>query len=387
MNKTSISQFVKKYTLMIALAVVILIFSILTSGSILNPQNINNLISQNAYVIILAVGMLMTILTGGNVDLSVGSIVAMIGAVAGKMMVTKGMNIFLTMFVCLFLGVVIGMLQGFIIAYIKVPPFIATLGGMMIWRGVALIILDGFTISPYPDTYLKIFNSYLPNIFKSYEKLDLTCLLIGIVGVIAFAITKIGTYQKEKKQTVKTTTLAGTIGSILIIGLIGMFVTYKLAIYRGLPMILIYILIIIAIYHYYTSKTVAGRYLYAVGGNEKAAKLSGIDTERVYFKAYTNMGFLSGLAALVVVARFNAASPTAGTGYEMDAIASVFLGGASAYGGTGSVIGAVIGALFMGVLNNGMSIMGIDANWQRVVKGTVLLAAVIFDVTSKRKKS
>ncbi|NLJ94968.1 MAG: sugar ABC transporter permease [Clostridiaceae bacterium] len=387
MNKTSVSQFIKKYTLMIALGAVVLIFAILTEGSILNPQNINNLISQNAYVIILAVGMLMTILTGGNVDLSVGSVVAMIGAVTGTLMVTNGMNIYLTMAISLGLGVLVGAIQGFIIAYIKVPPFIATLGGMMIWRGVALIILDGFTISPYPDQYLNIFNSYFPNFLGGPEGLDLTCLVIGIIGVAVFAVLRYRTYAKEKNQTVKTTTLGGTIGSIVVVAAVGLYVTYKLASYRGLPMILIYLFIIIAIYHYYTAKTVSGRYLYAVGGNEKAAKLSGIDTEKVYFKAYTNMGFLSGLAALVVVARFNAASPTAGTGYEMDAIASVFLGGASAYGGTGTVIGAVIGALFMGVLNNGMSIMGIDANWQRVVKGVVLLAAVIFDVISKRKKS
>ena len=383
----NVGKTIKKNTLLIALVMIIGLFAIFTKGSILNPQNINNLISQNAYVIILAVGMLMCILTGGNVDLSIGSIVAMVGAIKGVFIVNHGFNIYLAMIVSLVLGVLIGAFQGFIIAYIKVPPFIATLAGMMIWRGIALIILDGFTIAPFPDQYLNIFNSYVPDFIGNENTLNFTCLVVGIVAVIIFVVSKFRNYALEQKEQTQENSLYSTLASVAIFSIATLYVTYKLAAYRGIPLILIYLVLIIFVYHYYTTKTVPGRYLYAVGGNEKAAKLSGVDTEKVYFKAYANMGFLSGLAALVVAARFNAASPSAGTSYEMDAIASCFLGGASAYGGTGTVFGAVIGAIFMGVLNNGMSIMGIDANWQRVVKGAVLLAAVIFDVMSKRKKT
>lgn len=384
MNK--VGQVIKKNTLLIALVLIVGLFAVLTQGSILNPQNINNLISQNAYVIILAVGMLLCILTGGNVDLSVGSIVAMVGSIAGVMMVNNGVSIYVTMALCILLGVLVGAFQGLVIAYIKVPPFIATLAGMMIWRGISLIILDGFTISPFPDTYLNIFNSYIPDFIGNENTLNYTCLLLGVIAVIAYVIGKARYFMAAKKSNGHGQNVSDLIINILIFSAAVLYVTYKLAAYRGVPLILVYLIAIVFIYYYYTTKTVPGRYLYAVGGNEKAAKLSGVDTEKVYFKAYTNMGLLSGLSALVVVARFNAAAPTTGTSYEMDAIASCFLGGASAYGGTGSVFGAVIGAVFMGVLNNGMSIMGIDANWQRVVKGAVLLAAVIFDVISKRKK-
>lgn len=379
-----VKDILKKNTMLVALIVVTIIFAIGTRGKLLYPRNVAVLIGQNSYVVILAVGMLMCILTGGNIDLSVGSIVALIGAIAGTLIVNMHVNIWLTILVCLLIGIIIGIWQGFWIAYIRIPAFIVTLAGMLIWRGVALIVLNGLTINPFPDEYKNLFNSNIPDIFNG--SINITAILIGLISCIALiaiqsakrvnAIKKGYAVEKLSTLTVKTAAIC-----IVIMAL-----AYTLARHEGIPTILIILMAVILIYSYFTSKTVPGRYLYAMGGNEKAAKLSGIDTNRVLFFAYVNMAFLSALAGLVCVARFNSAAPSAGQNYEMDAIGSCFIGGASAYGGIGKVSGVVIGAIFMGVLNNGMSIMGIDMNIQKVVKGLVLLAAVAFDVISKSRR-
>ena len=382
MNSSRIKEILKENTMLIALLVITLIFAVSTNGVLLLPQNISNLIAQNGYVVILAIGMLMCILTGGNVDLSVGSVVALIGALAGKLMVTNGLNIYLSIIICLIVGLVIGAWQGFWIAYIRIPAFIATLSGMLLFRGVALIILDGVTISPFPDNYLNLFNSFVADPFGNGE-LNVITLITGVVVSIIFIASQI---RKQKNRAIKgyelesKTTLAA---KMAVTTLVILALSYSLSQHKGLPVILILLVIVIFAYNYYLSNTMTGRYFYAVGGNEKAAKLSGIDTNKVLFRAYVNMGLLSAIAALVVVARFNSASPTAGQSYEMDAIGACYVGGASAYGGIGTVGGVVIGAIFMGILNNGMSIMGIDANVQMTVKGLVLLAAVAFDVISK----
>ncbi len=382
-NMDKIKDFMKKNTMLIALVVVALFFQIQTGGTLLAPRNITNLISQNGYVVILAVGMLMCILTGGNIDLSVGSIVALVGALAGKLIVTQGMNIYAAILICLAVGALIGIWQGFWIAYVRIPAFIVTLSGMLLWRGVALIILGGLTISPFPEEYLNLFNSYIPDF--SGGELNMTCMLVaGIVCVLLVASEFISRNNRIKKGY-NTSSMAQLIGKLVVICALILFAGYKLANHNGIPTILILLTVVVLVYSYYTSRTVNGRYLYAVGGNEKAAKLSGIDTNKVLFKSYVNMAFLSAVAALMCVARFNSSAPTAGTNYELDAIGACFIGGASAYGGTGTVGGAVIGAIFMGVLNNGMSIMGIDANMQKAVKGLVLLAAVAFDVISKKR--
>ena len=382
-NMDKVKAFAKKNTMFIALLIVALFFQVKTGGTLLAPRNMTNLVAQNGYVVILAVGMLMCILTGGNIDLSVGSIVALVGALAGTLIVTKGMNIYLSILICLSVGILIGIWQGFWIAYVRIPAFIVTLSGMLLWRGIALIILGGLTISPFPDNYLNLFNSYIPDPFG--RELNMMCMLIGIVVCVIFTATQLVNRGNKIKKGYITESLGVLAVKVVLICTVILFAAYKLANHKGVPAILILLAIVVSIYSYYTSKTVNGRYLYAVGGNEKAAKLSGIDTNKVLFKAYVNMAFLSAVAALVCVARFNSAAPTAGTSYEMDAIAACFIGGASAYGGTGTVGGAVIGAIFMGVLNNGMSIMGIDANMQKAVKGLVLLAAVAFDVISKKR--
>lgn len=378
----------KKNTMLIALVVVMILFQVLivsfNKGSLFNPANISNIISQNAYVVILASGMLLCILTGGNIDLSVGSIVCLVGAVAGTMIVTAGMNLYVAIAISLLLGTAIGAWQGFWIAYVRIPPFIVTLAGQLLWRGLAMTILNGLTISPFPDNYLKYFTSYLPGEVDASTIFSFT-MAVSLVACGLFIVLQIMDRLTKKRKGYEIEPLIFMILKLLIITVVVMLVGWFLARHKGLPVVLILLAVIVLIYSYFTKKTVPGRHLYALGGNEKAAKLSGIDTNKVLFFAYTNMGFLSAVAALACIARFNSAFPAAGTNYELDAIGSCFIGGASAYGGTGTVGGAIVGAIFMGVLNNGMSILGIDANWQKTVKGIVLLAAVVFDILSKKR--
>lgn len=378
-----VKEVLKKNTMLFVLLIVALFFGWRTGGVLFDSQNITNLIAQNGHVVILAVGMLLCILTGGNIDLSVGSIVAFIGAVAGRLMVTYKMNFWLVIIICLLLGILIGMWQGFWIAYIRIPAFIVTLAGMLLWRGVALIILDGLTISPFPDGFKMIFNSYIANPFGG--EINLMCMLVAVLACLVYVLVIINGRRSRVKKGYTVENLTITMIKTALICIVVLVAAYRMAQYQGIPTILVILAIVIGVYTYYTSKTVGGRYLYAVGGNENAAKMSGVDTNKVLFFAFTNMGFLSAVAALVCVARFNSAAPTAGKNYEMDAIASCYIGGASAYGGRGTVMGAVIGAVFMGLLNNGMSIMGVDSNWQQAIKGIVLLAAVAFDVMSKKK--
>lgn len=370
--------------MIIALVIVVLFFTWKTGGRMLLPQNINNLIAQNAYVFILATGMLLCILTGGNIDLSVGSVVCFVGAVGATFMVNKGVNPYVTILIMLGTGLLIGVWQGFWIAYRRIPPFIVTLAGMLMFRGLSNIVLDGFTIAPMPEEYLALFNQYIVDIFHG-ENLNITCLLFGIIAAVIFtAVVFKGRHAKIKKGYA-VGSLRSDLIKCVVISAVMIAVTWRLAQYKGLPNILLWIGVIVLIYAYITSKTTTGRYLYAVGGNEKAAQLSGINTNKVYFFAYANMGLLAAVAAMVTIARLNSANPTAGDSYEMDAIGSCFIGGASAYGGSGTIAGVIVGATLMGVINLGMSIMGVDANWQKVVKGAVLLAAVIFDVESKKR--
>ncbi len=376
-------EILKKNTMIIALVVVTIFFSITTGGTLIVPQNVTNLISQNGYVVILAVGMLMCILTGGNIDLSVGSIVCLIGSIAGTLIVNNGMNNWMAIIICLAVGIVVGVIQGYWIAYLRIPAFIVTLAGMLLWKGVALIVLQGLTISPFPNSYLMLFNSYVPDIFNG--SINIFSIVIGFIVCAIFIVTKVISRINRRNKGYQLDSFASELLQVVVICVVVMALSFSLANHKGIPAILILLAVVVFIYTYYTTRTVSGRYLYAMGGNEKAAKLSGINTNRVLFFAYVNMAFLSAVAALVCVARFNSAAPTAGVNYEMDAIGACYIGGASAYGGIGSVPKVVIGAIFMGVLNNGMSIMGIDSNVQKVVKGVVLLAAVTFDVLSKKK--
>ena len=388
MNKDQVLGFLKKNTMVFVLVIVIAFFSFMTGGAILLPMNVSNLISQNAYVFVLATGMLLCILTGGNIDLSVGSVVCFVGAVGATLMMNLGVPVWLAIIIMIGIGTAIGAFQGFWIAFVRIPPFIVTLAGMLIYRGLSNVVLNGLTVSIKDQTsFVNLFgggaNCYIPD-FLGGGALNLTCLFAGIIGATIYVLLQVTGRIKKKNSgyelenivtfTIKTAVLAAVLVAF----------AYRLAQHKGIPSVLIWVLIVVFVYGYITSNTTVGRYFYAVGGNEKATKLSGIDTNKVYFLAYTNMGFLAALAGMITIARLTSAQPTYGQNYEMDAIGSCFIGGASAYGGIGTVPGVIVGAVLMGVINLGMSLMGVDANMQKVVKGIVLLAAVIFDVVSKR---
>ena len=386
MGREKTLVFLRKYTMVIVLILVTLFFTWKTGGRMLLPQNVNNLIAQNAYVFILATGMLLCILTGGNIDLSVGSIVCFVGAIGATFMVNKGFNVYVSIIIMLLAGLLIGAWQGFWIAYRRIPPFIVTLAGMLMFRGLSNIVLDGFTIAPLPDKYLELFNSYIIDFFQG-DGFNITSLVVGIIVACIFVVVTFKGRISKIQKGYSVASMGSDVGKCIVVSLVVVVFMWRLGQYKGIPNILIWIAVIVLIYWYITSKTVIGRHLYAIGGNEKAAQLSGINTNKVYFFAYANMGLLAAFAAMVTIARLNSANPTARDGYEMDAIGSCFIGGASAYGGSGTIPGVIIGATLMGVINLGMSIMGVDANWQKVVKGAVLLAAVIFDVETKKNKS
>lgn len=388
MSKTSVMEFVKKYTMILVLILVTAFFAWQTDGKILLPQNINNLIAQNAYVFVLATGMLLCILTGGNIDLSVGSVVCFVGAVGATMMETYEMNMWVSILVMLLVGLVIGAWQGFWIAFVRIPPFITTLSGMLVFRGLSNVVLNGMTVSITNQTFIRIFGGgadcYVPDFFGG-NGFNITCMLAGVIACVIYALLTFRGYFARKKKGYETGSFNAILAKVIVLCAVLLWFTYNLSLHKGIPAALIWVIIVVLIYGYITSMTTTGRYFYAVGGNEKATKLSGINTDKVYFIAYTNMGLLAALAGMLTIARMTSAQPTYGQNYEMDAIGSCFIGGASAYGGIGTVPGVIVGAVLMGVINLGMSIMGVDANYQRVVKGLVLLAAVIFDVVSKRK--
>jgi putative multiple sugar transport system permease protein len=388
MNNTKALDFIKKNTMIIVLVIVLGFFSWRTGGAILLPMNVSNLISQNAYVFILATGMLLCILTGGNIDLSVGSVVCFVGAIGATLMVNLNVPVWLTIIIMVLIGTAIGAFQGFWIAFVRIPPFITTLAGMLAFRGLSNVVLNGLTVSIKDETtFVNLFGGgadcYVHD-FLGGNGINLTCLVCGILAAALFVILQFVTRVNRKKHGYDTEPLwTFVIKMVVIVGVVILF-AYKLAQHKGIPTVLIWVLVVVLVYGYITQNTTVGRHFYAVGGNEKATKLSGINTNKVYFLAYTNMGFLAALAAMVTIARLTSAQPTYGQNYEMDAIGSCFIGGASAYGGIGTVPGVIVGAVLMGVINLGMSLMGVDANMQKVVKGAVLLAAVIFDVVSKR---
>ena len=388
MSKTKTLDFVKKYTMIIVLILVIGLFAVATKGTILLPMNVSSLISQNAYVFILATGMLLCILTGGNIDLSVGSVVCFTGAVGAKLMVDYKVPWYLAVVIMLIVGILIGAFQAFWIAFVRIPPFIVTLAGMLIFRGLSNVVLDGMTISVKNcTTFVNVFgggaNCYIPDVF-GVNGFNMTCMVAGAVATALFIGLQIKNRAVRIKKHYEVEGPISFWGKLVFISAVILAFSFRLSQHKGIPTVLVWVLIVVIVYGFITSNTKTGRYFYAVGGNEKATKLSGINTNKVYFLAYTNMGLLAALAGMVTIARLTSAQPTYGQNYEMDAIGSCFIGGASAYGGIGTVPGVIIGAVLMGTINLGMSLMGVDQNMQKVVKGLVLLAAVIFDVVSKR---
>jgi putative multiple sugar transport system permease protein len=373
----------REYGLMIALVVIMVLFQILTDGTLFKPLNLTNLVLQNSYIVIMALGMLLVIVAG-HIDLSVGSVAGFIGALAAVLMVKTGLDFVSATLLCLLAGAAIGAAQGYWIAYFKIPSFIVTLAGMLVFRGLTLALLAGESIGPFPKQFQLLSSGFIPNFLRS-GGFHVTSLLIGVLVAAAMFYTSLRTRLNRQKHGFEGGPLwIFVLEQAVIAGLL-LYLIYLLASYKGIPNVLVVMGILIAFFTFVTMRTTIGRRIYALGGNEKAAKLSGVNTERLTFITFITMGVLAALGGLIFVARLNTATPKAGVGFELDVIAAVFIGGASASGGVGKVLGAVVGAFIMGVMNNGMSILGIGIDWQQVIKGLVLLAAVIFDVYNKNK--
>lgn len=389
MNKKKVVNLdMKQYGMFLALIAIYVIFAIMTGGKNLSPANINNLIMQNGYVVILAVGMLLCVLTG-NVDLGVGSVVALTGATAGIMMVDYKMNMWVAILAALLIGLLMGMFAGFFIAYLSIPPFVVTLATMLMGRGLTYTLLQAQTKGPLPDDYVFIGAGFLPTIKVEFggASLDLVSIGVALVVSIVLILAEMKGIATKKKYGFPLNPVWQTVAKLAVFLFIIWFFFYKLARWNGIPFVLVIMVVLVGIYAFITTKTVAGRQIYALGGNAKAARLSGIDTRKVFFWVYTNMGVLSAVAGVVLSARNASSTPKAGDGFEMDAIASCYIGGAAVAGGAGTITGAVVGAFIMGILNNGMSLYGWSTDIQKIVKGAVLLGAVTLDILSKRKKN
>lgn len=392
-SKTSVGDYLRKnireYGLLVALVIIMVFFQVVTGGVLFKPVNITNLVLQNSFIVIMALGMLL-IIVAGHIDLSVGSIVAFVGALSAIMLVKWGMHFALVIPLCLILGGMMGAAQGYWVAYQKIPAFIVTLAGMLVFRGLTYLVLQNRPIGPFPKDFQIISTGFIPDLLsfsdpatsliKNYFALIVVLVLVAAAIYSGFRNRRVNEQHGSENEPFVFFAV-----QMAIISVVAVFLGFQLATYRGLPNVLVIMGVLIALYAFVTTRSTIGRRIYAMGGNEKAAKLSGINTERLTFYTFVNMGVLAALAGMIIAARLNSATPKAGVGFELDVIAACFIGGASASGGVGKITGAVIGALIMGVMNNGMSIMGLGIDYQQLVKGLVLLAAVFFDVYNKNK--
>ncbi len=380
-----IKKVFQKYSMYFFLVLIMVAFQLLSNGVLLRPLNITNIILQNSYILILAIGMVLLIILG-DIDLSVGSVVAFTGALSAIFTINMNMSTPIAILLCLLVGATIGAFQGFWIAYVKVPAFIATLAGMLIFRGLTIVVLDGKSLSPFPAAFQMLSAGFIPQI-AVMSGLKLSTLLLGLMAILIVTSFMLKNRNKKISYGFPVDSMSIFAAKIGLMTLMISWFTYVLASYEGFPNVLIILTFLVVVYRFLTNKTTIGRYIYATGGNEKAAALSGVDTRKIKFFMFINMGILSAIAGLIFSARLNAATATAGNGFELDAIAACYIGGASAYGGIGTVLGAIVGGLVMGVLNNGMSLLGIGVDWQQAIKGAVLLFAVAFDIYNKRKAS
>jgi putative multiple sugar transport system permease protein len=373
----------RQYGMLFALGLIVVLFAVWTDGDLLLPRNVSNLVLQNSYILILAIGMMLVIIAG-HIDLSVGSLTAFVGSMAAVFMVKQDISWPLAVVLCLAVGAVAGAIQGFFIAYGGIPSFIVTLAGMLIFRGLTEIFLEGQTLGPFPDGLQKVANGFLPEVGPNTNYHNLT-LLLGF-AMIAFVIfQEVRDRRRQQEFNLDVPPFKLFLLKLVAIGAAVLTLTMLLASYKGAPIVLLILGVLLVGFGYVMRNAIIGRHIYAIGGNLPAAKLSGVKDKKVTFLVFLNMGMLAALAGLVFAARFNAASPKAGLNFELEAIAASFIGGASMSGGVGTVLGAIIGGLVLGVLNNGMNLVGIGTDWQQVIKGMVLLAAVGFDVWNKRK--
>lgn len=374
---------VREYGMLMSLVVIMGLFQFLTDGTLLQPLNLTNLVLQNSYIVIMALGMLLVIVAG-HIDLSVGSVVGFIGALAAVLMVQLGWHFVTATLACLLAGAAIGAAQGWFVAFFRMPSFIVTLAGMLVFKGLSLALLQGQSVGPFPAAFQLLSSGFVPDVLEG-ESMRTTSLLAGIVVAATLVAAKLRERSNQTRHAMESEPYPFFIAKNAVFVAIIVGLSWKLASYKGLPNVLVIMALLMLLYDFVTTRTTIGRRIYALGGNEKAARLSGIKTQWLSFWTFVNMGVLAAVAGLVFAARLNTATPKAGTGFELDVIAACFIGGASASGGVGKVLGAVIGAFVMGVMNNGMSILGIGIDYQQVIKGLVLLAAVFVDVYNRRK--
>ncbi|BEL07293.1 sugar ABC transporter permease [Actinoplanes sichuanensis] len=382
--KAYLGQNIQQYGMIAALLVIIAIFQVTTDGLMLNPDNIAALIQQNAYVFVLAIGMVMVIVAG-HIDLSVGSVVAFVGGICAILMTDFEMSWPVAVAISIAIGGLVGCWQGFWVAYVGIPAFIVTLGGMLLFRGLAIVVLDQ-TVAGLPDGFKKISNGSLPPVAGYLGNLDGITVFIGVFAFVGLAVAQVRARRELNKLELHTEPFAAFVGKLVLAALAIGALTYLLASSAGgTPIVLIIVGVLVIIYTFLMNNTIFGRHIYAMGGNLPAAMLSGVKTKRVNFLIFVNMGLLAGVAAVITTSRAGAGIAAAGTNYELDAIAAAFIGGTSVNGGIGKITGAIIGALIMGVLNMGLSIMGTDPAYQQVIKGLVLIAAVALDILNKRR--
>jgi putative multiple sugar transport system permease protein len=367
----------------IAFVAIVALFAILTDGVSLSPGNITNIILQYSYILVLAIGMVLVIIAG-HIDLSVGSVVALTGAVSAVLVIRQGMPWWAGVIAALAVGILVGVWQGFWVAYVGIPAFIVTLAGMLLFRGLTLQVLDNISLSPFPPEYAKIANGFLNGLLGG-NGFDAFTLLIGAIAVAGYAVSGFRTRVARVRYQQPVESFPLFVARIVLVGAVVMYFAWQLAHARGLPIVLIILAVLIIVYGLISKRTVFGRQIYAIGGNLSAALLSGVKVRTVNFWIFVNMGFLSGVAGVIYSSRSNSAQPAAGNMFELDAIAAAFIGGAAVTGGVGTVIGAMVGGLIMAVMSNGMQLMGVSASIQSVVKGLVLLLAVAFDVYNKRR--
>ena len=374
----------RQYGMLLSLFAIMLFFEVATNGTLLQPLNLTNLVLQNSYIAVMALGMLLVIVTG-HIDLSVGAVAGFVGALAAVMMVQWGVPLVPAVLLCLVAGGLIGAVQGWFVAYVRIPSFIVTLAGMLVFRGLMLTVLGGQSVGPFPTVFQRLSSGFLPEFLPEPGGVRLSSLLLGaLAGVLLVALNLRGRARRMAHGAETEPVAFFAAKNALMLAAI-LALTWLIVSHRGLPNVLVIMAVLIALYGFVTTRTTIGRQVFAVGGNEKAAKLSGLRTERLTFLTFVNMGVLAALAGLIFAARLNTATPKAGVGFELDTIAACFIGGASAYGGVGTVAGAIIGAFIMGVMNNGMSILGIGIDMQQVIKGLVLLGAVCVDVYNQKR--
>ena len=388
MDKKSILAALKKNAMLIVLVLVYLFFLILTQGGIFKPSSFTELINQNAYVYILGAGMLICMLTGGNIDLSCGAFVCLLGAIGGVFMIIQGMGTGVSILLMLLIGIAYGCGLGYLIAYVHIPPWIATLAGFLAFRGLGTSILSSNSktgsLAPFPVDFQNLFYG---RVFPTEKGvLNVPCFVFGMLAAAAVALIVFMTRKNRLAKGYEADTIAKAAVKSGLGGIAIILVMTKLAMDGGIPTTLLWVAGIILIYSFITGKTTVGRHFYVVGGNMEAARLSGVNTRRIMFIAYLNMAVLTSIATMTVIARSQSAYADIGKNFEMDAISACVVGGVSASGGAGTVLGMVIGATLIGIINLGMSLISLDANYQRVVKGFVLLAAVVFDILSKKRE-